>query len=49
MFFVLAACKTSYARGLKQMELADDYFLAVAQPGFLFGRGQSLTSSDFKL
>jgi len=22
---------------------------AVAQPGILFGRGQSLTSSDFKL
>jgi len=26
-FFVLAACKTSYARGLKQMQLATDYSL----------------------
>ena len=27
MFFVLAACKTSDARGLRQMQLADEYFL----------------------
>ena len=26
-FFVLAACETSYARGLKQMQLAADYSL----------------------
>jgi len=31
MLFVLAACETSYARGLKQMQLAADYSLRPAQ------------------